>query len=47
MCTELNQKSVAPYELTQPNEKPPPKKPIVKPVCNGPIYIGHPVYYVY
>ena len=44
-CTEFNQKSVAPYEL--PNEKPK-KKPVVKPVCNdGPVYIGHPVYYGY
>ena len=44
-CTELNQKSVAPHEL--PNEKPKKKKPIVKSVCNGAVYIGHPVYYGY
>ena len=44
-CTQFNQKSVAPYEL--PNEKPE-EKPVVKPVCNdGPVYIGHPVYYGY
>ena len=40
----IKSESLAPYEL--PNEKPK-KKPIVKPVCNGPVYIGHNVYYGY
>ena len=43
--TELNKKRVAPYE--PPNEKPKKQKLIVKPVCNGPVYSGHPVYYGY
>ena len=42
-CTVLNQKSVAPYEqpIVVSN------KNTVEPVCNGPLYSGHLVYYGY